>query len=73
MHKDVPGTSVLWNDLDNDPHFGVAASLPACTVKSFYRIARVSMSRAATCKRGFKTHKYSFVYQMTDVSELHPF
>ena len=61
MHNDVPGISVIWNDLDNDPHFGVAASLPAYTVKSFYHIARVSTNRAETCKGGFKTHKVLFI------------
>lgn len=71
MHNDVPGTSVIWNGMDNDPHFGVTASLPAYTVKS-YHIARVSMKRAETCKTWIHDTQ-SFVYQMTDVSQLHPF
>lgn len=57
MHNDVPGTSVIWNGMDNDTHFGVTASLRAYTVKSFYHIERVSTKKAETCKHGFMTHK----------------
>lgn len=41
MHNNAPDTAVIWDDLYNGPHFGVAASLPANTVRSFYHIVRL--------------------------------
>lgn len=69
MHNDVAGASVTWKDVDNDRHFGMAPLLPAHTVKSFNHIARETNRK--TCRCGLKTQ--SFGYQVTDVSELHPF